>query len=74
MLGEFESLDNPSGKGTAFEDLALGLIIVLIPHIDGKELLKIDDLKIFSIDLDGHGPPIDRFHCKSPDGRGDQND
>ncbi len=67
-------MDDPFRKASTFEDLVLGLIIIDVHRIDGKDLLEIDNLGILFVDLNGSGPPIDGFHRKSGHGRRNNDD
>src|SRR3972149_7079341 len=77
MIRKLKGLNDPSCKATAFEDLMLGLVIIHRPNIDRKDLLKIKNIGIFNIDLNGGRTSINGF-CRESfqnrDDRRNQND
>jgi len=64
VLIQLETLNYPPGKASTFEDLILGLIVIHIHRVYGKDLFKIDNLRILFINLNGHRTPIDGPHGK----------
>ena len=73
MCREVQGGDDPSCEGSAFEDLVLGLIVIQVHGVDGKDLLEIDNLGILFVDLDRGRTPVDRPHRISRYGSGDDN-
>src|SRR4030042_6497692 len=72
VFREFEGLDHPFCKASTFEDLVLGLVIIHIHHIDGKNLLEIDDLGILLVDLEGGRCPVNGPHRTGGHGCSDE--
>ena len=65
MFPEFQPLNDSFRQRMAFEYFILGLVVIRRPHVDGKDLFEIDNLRIVNIDLKGGGSSIDRFRCEA---------
>ncbi len=65
MFPELHLLNDAFRQGMAFENFILGLVVIRRPHIDGKDLFQIDNLRIVHIDLKGGGSSIDRPCCEA---------
>ena len=65
MFPKLHLLDDSLCQRMAFKNLLLGLVVIGRPHIDGKDLFQVDNLRVFNIDLKRGGSSIDRFRCEA---------
>lgn len=65
MFPKFHLLDDSFCERMAFKNFILGLVVIRRPHIDGKDLFQIDNLRVVNIDLKGGGSSIHRSRCEA---------